>query len=370
MKFVVLTAVVILLGNSLSAFGSDAIGKAETSDQSAAQLWSHLQDLRVIRHMANSKAEKIAACQDIVATSKTYVSRYPSDGHATEVRILAAHSAIDLVEMKAAAGISEVELDANLKKLATNPNLPKTTRAEARMMEVEVAADKAAMNSGEHAGDWARVDAMIASFEKEFGRDFVVDGDDAVDQLHIQELESLQQAHEEKRSHTLLHQLARSKDADLAAFANETLAQETLLAKLKQAPLDLKFQAVDGKTVDLAAMRGKVVLIDFWATWCPDCRLEASDVVALYQKYHGQGFEIVGISLDGDKSKMLSYTKQHGMTWPQNFDGLKWDNAISKSFDVHEIPTMWLIDQKGMLVATTTDSDEAAAQVQKLLKKS
>ena len=93
-------------------------------------------------------------------------------------------------------------------------------------------------------------------------------------------------------------------------------------------------------------------------------------MVALYQKYHSHGFEIVGISLDKDKGKMLSYMKQHGMTWPQNFDGLVWDNAISKGFDVHEIPTMWLVDQRGMLVATITDSDEIAAQLPKLLKKS
>lgn len=323
----------------------------------------------MVRHMANSKAEKINACQDIVATSKTYLSHYPSDEHAPEVQILAAHSSVDLVEMKA-PGPSAAELSATLKKLASNTALPKTAQAEARMMEIELALDQVSAKSGEHAADWARAEAMIASFAKDFGSDFAIDGDNAMDQLQVEELEAFQQAHEDKRYDALLHKLTLSKDADLATFAQEAMAQEKLLVKLKQAPLELKFQAVDGKAVDLAALRGKVVLIDFWATWCPDCRLETPDVVALYQKYHGDGLEIVGVSLDGDKAKMLSYTRQHGMTWPQNFDGQKWDNAVSKSFDVHEIPTMWLVDQRGMLVATTTDSDEAAAQVAKLLKKS
>ena len=351
--------------------GADAIpNKAKAEDQSAAQLWTQLGDLRVVRHMANSKAEKIKACQEIVAMGKTYVQKYPADTHAIDVQILAAHSAIDLEEAKSLDAADKSELNETLKKLASDSNQPQDVHGKARMMQIELALDQVSAKDGKHAGDWAWVEAMIADFGKDFGRGFAIDGDNALDQLHVEELESLQQAHEDKRSHVLLHELAQSKDVDLAAFAKETLAQETLLTKLKQAPLDLKFVAVDGKPMDLTAMRGKVVLIDFWATWCPDCRLEASDVVSLYQKYHGQGFEIVGISLDKDKGKMLSYTQQHGMTWAQDFDGQVWDNAISKGFDVHEIPTMWIVDQKGMLVATTTDSDEAAAQVTKLLKKS
>src|SRR5882762_4870715 len=71
-------------------------------------------------------------------------------------------------------------------------------------------------------------------------------------------------------------------------------------------PLDLAVTAVDGSKIDLSKLRGKVVLIDFWATWCPPCREEVPNVVAAYQKYHGQGFEIVGVSLDQDKDAMLA----------------------------------------------------------------
>src|SRR5271170_2946664 len=112
-------------------------------------------------------------------------------------------------------------------------------------------------------------------------------------------------------------------------------------------PLDLKFTAVDGSQVDLANLRGKVVLIDFWATWCPPCRGEVPNVVAAYQKYHDQGFEVIGISLDQDKDALLSFTKQNGMVWPQYFDGKGWDNTVSKSFGIDSIPAMWLVDKKG-----------------------
>jgi thiol-disulfide isomerase/thioredoxin len=131
-------------------------------------------------------------------------------------------------------------------------------------------------------------------------------------------------------------------------------------------PVDLKFTAVDGKEVDLASLRGKVVLIDFWATWCPPCRGEVPNVVAAYQKFHGQGFEIVGISLDQDKDALMAFTKQNGMVWPQYFDGKGWDNSISSGFGIQSIPAMWLVDQKGVLV-TTDGRDDLAGQVGKLL---
>jgi thiol-disulfide isomerase/thioredoxin len=125
-------------------------------------------------------------------------------------------------------------------------------------------------------------------------------------------------------------------------------------------PLDLKFTAVDGKTVDLSQMRGKVVLIDFWATWCAPCRAEIPDVVATYKKFHDRGFEVVGISLDQDKDTMVNFTGQHGMTWPQYFDGKGWDNAISSGFGIREIPTMVLLGKDGKPIRSSGDDlDEA-----------
>ncbi len=89
--------------------------------------------------------------------------------------------------------------------------------------------------------------------------------------------------------------------------------------------------------------------------------------MAAYKKYHDQGFEIVGISLDHNKDAMLAFTKGHGMVWPQYFDGLGWNNTVSKSFGIHSIPAMWLVDKKGMLVITEQQGD-LAGQVDKLLR--
>jgi len=124
------------------------------------------------------------------------------------------------------------------------------------------------------------------------------------------------------------------------------------LAELKSKPLDLKFKAVDGTEVDLAKMRGKVVLVDFWATWCGPCVGEVPNVVKTYEKLHPKGFEILGISLDKDQSKLDAFTKDKGMTWPQYFDGKFWENDISTRFGIRSIPAMWLVDKKGMVVST------------------
>lgn len=131
-------------------------------------------------------------------------------------------------------------------------------------------------------------------------------------------------------------------------------------------PLDLKFTNPDNTSVDLADLRGKVVLIDFWATWCGPCMKEVPNVVAAYKKYHDKGFEIIGISLDKHRDTMLRITREKEMTWPQYFDGKEWNNEISSSFHIQSIPTMWLVNKRG-IVATTNARVNLDDQVAKLL---
>jgi thiol-disulfide isomerase/thioredoxin len=114
-------------------------------------------------------------------------------------------------------------------------------------------------------------------------------------------------------------------------------------------PVKLKFTAVDGRDVDLSKLRGKVVLIDFWATWCGPCVKALPTVKGLYQKHHTNGFEIIGISLDNSQGALRSFIRKHEIAWPQYFDGLGTDNKVAARFGVEEIPVMWLIDRKGNL---------------------
>ena len=132
--------------------------------------------------------------------------------------------------------------------------------------------------------------------------------------------------------------------------------------------VELKFHPVKGKNVDLAEMKGKVVLIDFWATWCGPCVAELPNVIAAYNKLHEKGFEIVGISLDSDKTTLTKFIKDKEMPWPQYFDGKGWDNEISTRFGVSSIPAMWLVGKDGKLVSTNVRGGLEAAVERELAK--
>ncbi len=133
-------------------------------------------------------------------------------------------------------------------------------------------------------------------------------------------------------------------------------------------PVELKFSDTRGKKVDLAALKGKVVLIDFWATWCGPCVGEVPNVVKAYEKLHDKGFEIIGISLDSNKAALTKFTTEQKMKWPQYFDGLGWKNKIATRFGIRSIPAMWLVDKEGNLVSTSARNG-LEAQVEKLLAK-
>jgi thiol-disulfide isomerase/thioredoxin len=133
--------------------------------------------------------------------------------------------------------------------------------------------------------------------------------------------------------------------------------------------LEIKFKAVDGNEVDLSKMKGKVVLVDFWATWCPPCRKELPNVLDVYKKYHSKGFEIIGISFEKDKDpeSLKSFTKGMDMPWPQYFDGKYWDNDLGIYYGIQGIPAMWLVNKDGKVVDIEAEGPELGNKVKKLL---
>jgi len=129
---------------------------------------------------------------------------------------------------------------------------------------------------------------------------------------------------------------------------------------------DLKFTDLDGNTVDVSQMKSKVVIIDFWATWCGPCTGEIPSLVELYNLFHNKGLEIVGISLDTDRGKLKSFLSEHKMKWPQYYDGKGWQNEISSRFGVNSIPQIVLLGRDGVVLSKNIRGEQLKERVKGL----
>lgn len=115
---------------------------------------------------------------------------------------------------------------------------------------------------------------------------------------------------------------------------------------------DIALPDPSGRMVTLSSLRGKVVLLDFWASWCPPCRAELPNVVDAYQKYHAQGFEVFSVSLDSDKAKWLDAIKTDKLSWPYHVSDLAyWKSSVVPLYSIQGIPLTFLLDKDGRIIA-------------------
>jgi len=125
----------------------------------------------------------------------------------------------------------------------------------------------------------------------------------------------------------------------------------------------------EGNIRKLSSLKGKVVLIDFWASWCGPCRKENPNVVAIYGKYHDKGFEVFSVSLDKDRDGWLKAIAKDNLTWPNHVSDLKyWRSAGALAYGVTGIPFTVLVDKKGKIVAKKLRGEELENKVKELCK--
>lgn len=134
--------------------------------------------------------------------------------------------------------------------------------------------------------------------------------------------------------------------------------------------IDIKGLTPEGKELALSdyAGKGKIVLVDFWASWCPPCIGDMPFLVDAYAKYKDKGFEIVGVSIDHENDKWISRIKELNITWPQMSDLKGWESELSKPYAVSSIPYTVLLDKDGTIIAKKVNGDNLDETLAKLLK--
>ena len=148
---------------------------------------------------------------------------------------------------------------------------------------------------------------------------------------------------------------------------------ESMIARMEKVQVgseapDFTLPDVNGNLVSLSSFRGKYVLVDFWAAWCPDCRKENPNIVSAWEKYKNKNFAILGVSLDRNRDQWLAAIEKDKLTWTQVSDLKYWSSEAAVLYCIRWIPMSFLIDPEGKIVAIGLEGEELHNKLEELLK--
>jgi thiol-disulfide isomerase/thioredoxin len=319
--------------------------------KTADELWAHFQTLeRGPRGQGTTPAERAKAFQEFVtdlrATAELFAKKYPTDPRRWEARLTA-----DRLTQKVANAKPQAEVERLYREAATAADAPAEIKARARLGLIQM--HREALKDESPKEKVQAVEAEIISFANDFPKHETLPA-----------LQASRGTLWERRDHakaaTILEDLSKNENVEVAKEA----AAQLRFKNIQREPLPLTFTALDGTVFDLAEQRGKVVLVYFWSSNSGACVADMPGIVATYEKYRDQGFEIAGICHDTNRDRTLAFVSEKNMTWPEFFDGKGPRNPFSSSYAVRTVPTMWLINKKGFVAFT-----DARGELEDLVKK-
>ncbi|HEY1718132.1 MAG TPA: TlpA disulfide reductase family protein [Verrucomicrobiae bacterium] len=278
--------------------------------------------------LAKFDDERAAQSAALADGAKDFYTRFPADANVARARV----TEIQALQMAVHFGATNrlADLDARERALTQNTNAPEELRYELRLDEIG-----REMKSASAAGA-----DMSAEMEKA-GRELVAEFPGGPEGYQI--LLDVAQDGDLATMREVGEFMADSGGpADLTDIGKGLLRRADAVGK----PLAIAFTAADGRAVNLTTLSNKVVLVDFWATWCPYCVQSVPELKRLYAQYHTNGFEIVGIDFDDDTNAAQKFIKEQNLAWPQFFGGRN-GNKFGREYSIYALPSAWLVDRNG-----------------------
>ncbi|MDE3100491.1 MAG: TlpA family protein disulfide reductase [Verrucomicrobiota bacterium] len=291
--------------------------------------------------------ERAAESAALADRAADFYKKFPADTNAASARIL------EIQALQASVHLGDTnrlgELMSREELLIHNANEPREVRYE---VAVDLAGRRMKMQAAAGANVTAALEKAGRALLKEFpdgpsGYELLSDAAEESDLAKMRELGGLM--------------ASSGGPAGLTDIGRGLLRRVAVVGKR----LPIHFMASNGSSVNLTTLSNQVVLVDFWATWCPHCVQAAPEIKKLYDEYHGRGFQVIGINFDDDTNQALRFIRERDLPWPEYLGGQT--NEYGADYGVDLLPEGWLVDRRG-IVQDIHATVNMKAKVEKLLK--